>query len=494
LIISLWACAEASSTGAEDESSLSPTNSIEILATINAPALAAPEEQRAWPLYREALLMLRSDDSLDLTKDLSRTAQPTDESWSDIVAALERNAEAIALLRRAAARKRLGFVVGFGLVDEADWELVGWDAEDQAEAGADWLLEMPLVHLSPMRRSAAVLRADLLAAVEAGDTARAIADFEAMVGLARHAREPAFAIAQWVGTANLEVALGALQQVLLESPPRFSEEELRRLADLLAEVSASDVLTNDTSIEKLMFEDAIAHTFADSGENKGRVTAEGLERWDRLAGHIIGFLEGDSEKDQLLGEASRDFWRDNVATADAQLAMYQRLLDGYHAWAELPLWQREECSAERIAGELSSETVIGTQVAGIRYLPVVVINPAATMVRADLQMKWTEQHLDVVRTLVALELCHRQSGEYPEDLDTLAPSYLDELRLDHFDGAPIKYRKGDAGFVLYSVGTDRDDDGGRAPEHGDVSRWIPREALERRDVPDGDWVLVDTRR
>jgi hypothetical protein len=39
--------------------------------------------------------------------------------------------------------------------------------------------------------------------------------------------------------------------------------------------------------------------------------------------------------------------------------------------------------------------------------------------------------------------------------------------LDPWDGKPLRYKKLDKGYVIYSVGSDRKDDGGSAdPERG----------------------------
>jgi hypothetical protein len=48
----------------------------------------------------------------------------------------------------------------------------------------------------------------------------------------------------------------------------------------------------------------------------------------------------------------------------------------------------------------------------------------------------------------------------PDQLSELVQDYLPAVPIDPFDGQPIRYRRTDDGFLLYSVGADRTDDGG----------------------------------
>src|SRR5579864_7935038 len=64
----------------------------------------------------------------------------------------------------------------------------------------------------------------------------------------------------------------------------------------------------------------------------------------------------------------------------------------------------------------------------------------------------------------ALEWYQREHGHYPKELQDLAPEYLSEVQLDIFSGKPLIYRPNDNGYLLYSVGVDGKDDGGRGPD------------------------------
>jgi hypothetical protein len=53
------------------------------------------------------------------------------------------------------------------------------------------------------------------------------------------------------------------------------------------------------------------------------------------------------------------------------------------------------------------------------------------------------------------------NNRYPAGLSELTPSYLNAVLTDPFDGQPLRYRNQGTGYVLYSIGPDLKDDGGK---------------------------------
>ena len=75
-------------------------------------------------------------------------------------------------------------------------------------------------------------------------------------------------------------------------------------------------------------------------------------------------------------------------------------------------------------------------------------------------------------TALAIEQFRNQRGELPDKLDALKPGLLSEIPEDPFTGLEMAYRRLPKGYVIYSVGRDRMDDGGKEtpaekPAHGD---------------------------
>jgi len=85
----------------------------------------------------------------------------------------------------------------------------------------------------------------------------------------------------------------------------------------------------------------------------------------------------------------------------------------------------------------------------------------------------------LARVACALERHRLAKGRYPETLAELAPNFISRLPVDPVNGGPLKYRLIDQNhYVLYSVGEDGVDDGGKP-----ISKVKARE-----DVSAGDWV------
>lgn len=69
--------------------------------------------------------------------------------------------------------------------------------------------------------------------------------------------------------------------------------------------------------------------------------------------------------------------------------------------------------------------------------------------------------LRTARVALAIERYRLASGNLPDVLSDLIPSYMDTIPSDPFDGEQLRYKKLDIGFVVYSVGEDGQDDGGK---------------------------------
>jgi hypothetical protein len=73
----------------------------------------------------------------------------------------------------------------------------------------------------------------------------------------------------------------------------------------------------------------------------------------------------------------------------------------------------------------------------------------------------TQQTFDTVIVAYALAWYQRVNSQYPDALAKLAPTYLTAVPGDVFSGKELIYRPGANGFLLYSVGINGIDDGGR---------------------------------
>lgn len=65
------------------------------------------------------------------------------------------------------------------------------------------------------------------------------------------------------------------------------------------------------------------------------------------------------------------------------------------------------------------------------------------------------------QTALAVERFRLANGQLPENLNELVPQFLSIVPVDPFDGKPLRYHRLAKGYVIYSVGQDGHDDGGR---------------------------------
>jgi len=92
--------------------------------------------------------------------------------------------------------------------------------------------------------------------------------------------------------------------------------------------------------------------------------------------------------------------------------------------------------------------------------------------------------LEMAKVLLAVERYRLAHARLPETLDQLVPDYLAAVPTDPFDGMPLRYKRFDRGFLVYSVGEDGKDDGGRQKprkmeESGETSDLVFR--IERQE-------------
>ena len=102
----------------------------------------------------------------------------------------------------------------------------------------------------------------------------------------------------------------------------------------------------------------------------------------------------------------------------------------------------------------------------------------------------------ILTTAIALERYHKKYGFYPNDLAKLAPEFLKVVPSDFMDGGPLRYRLVNHGhFLLYSVGLDGVDDGGKFPTRPKgVQDWQVGEGNARLLGTDILWPLPDSDR
>ncbi|MBP7934108.1 MAG: hypothetical protein KA354_05600 [Phycisphaerae bacterium] len=71
-------------------------------------------------------------------------------------------------------------------------------------------------------------------------------------------------------------------------------------------------------------------------------------------------------------------------------------------------------------------------------------------------------HVEASMTMLGLAAYHRKHARYPDSLTQLVPDFLPRLPVDYADRGVLRYRREGNDYILYSVGPDGADDGGKS--------------------------------
>jgi hypothetical protein len=312
-------------------------------------------------------------------------------------------------------------------------------------------------YLREMRRLAALLCLDALRAAEVADASIASEDLLAALGIAVHAREQPFAFNDLVGAAAVSLAAATLGEILSDQPDLFTDAQLGALAHKFWAVPLQPRLEG----ERYLFEDFVQQTFSDDGEGDGRLTARGLGLLGADAGALAPVAA-------LLAAGRR-----------ATIEEFKRWLQRIEAESARPLWQRDPAGVA-----LALDGCRNSWWYCQRYMPVVLLLPLPAASLAEPELAGQER--DAICTAIALVIERRRRGAWAQRLEDLPPHVLPGPPADRFDGATLRYVLRDGRPLLYSVGPDRDDDGGRALDPAGRSRAAIADA---QAPPDGDWLL-----
>ncbi len=278
------------------------------------------------------------------------------------------------------------------------------------------------------RGVARLLQFDVLRQAQAGDMKQALASCRAALNAARSLGDEPFIISQLIRTACDAVACQSAERAL--SQGEAAPDDLLALQRLLQHEAAFPAL-----LVALRGERAMIHE-----------TLDAVESGDVPLGDVLGNGD-DGEAAALRKFVPGWFLRDTFRIDHPRvLARMTRWL----AAAQLP--PHEQIAAEQA---LTAER---------RALPWGAIATRALLPGLEHFSVAERRRLAQVRCLIvalAAERYRLGHGAWPEALDQLAPALLAEVPADPFDGRPLRYRRTASGVVVYSVGENGTDDGGK---------------------------------
>jgi hypothetical protein len=449
-----------------------PSPKVDYLAQLNQPVLWTPQDQRAWPLYRQAILKSSDYHPPKFNHDFFvDDFQPGGLGWPWMTRWLRQHAEALELAREAAAKPALGFVFGVhGSSDDPAVfpELVQWHQED---------FPVLLPYLNQIRHLSDLLTKDAELARQERDAPRFSRDVAAMLGMAEQLRSGSFILGGLVADGIRWEALQDISDVLTAQPGLLRDSDLRDLAHRISRFADAAEMY-DLQGDRLNFYDLVQNVYTDDGNGDGHLTPQGIHPdsdWDGI------MFVGDNVQMFTFGPAVMEL-----------TASRREVVDRFDQWARLAdsdLHHSMREAERTFADDFLRSTKDRWD---NRYKVMEGFTPSLRKLR--IQAEWVLGARDGIEVGLALELYRRQHGQYPQSVQELAPALLPAVPLDRITGDPVKYRLVNGKPIVYSVGVDRKDDGGCPPE-GKAMDW-PAAACwpeptdgEPRKIASGDWIL-----
>jgi len=302
------------------------------------------------------------------------------------------------------------------------------------------------------------LRIDL----EQGRIKQSIEDYLAIARAGSHWQGDGTLIEQLVGLALGRLAYEEIFHIL--ATQRLSAAELEHLQHQLLQLYPQGYPAIDMEGERLAFLDVVQRSFTDGGPGGGHLIP-------RRKGFLIDMYEDIVEITDDIPVGKRFFGNAALtsmcllhARRDETVAMGERI---YNQQAKIVRMS----PYERHAGKIRSGDDILSSVHMYRYFLLYYLIPAAERA-SELVYQDKALHESTV-AILALQRWRLEKNEYPAVLDDLVSAgFLKELPMDPYSNKPLVYRKTDDDFILYSVGRDFTDNGGKiVEERGDIQKW-----------------------
>ena len=298
------------------------------------------------------------------------------------------------------------------------------------DSGFDCVGEL-LPWLANVKRCCQLFQLRILAELDNGQSQQALEDVKLLLQVNDSLRSQPFLISHLVRMAVMAITLQPVYEGLARQ--RWSDAQLMELEQVLAR---QDFLAD--------FEFAMKgeKVFAIEAFEKQRITRESKQ------------LEEHSGTNKIVTTSYRFmpsayFYQNELNFAQ----MHQRFI--------VPLVDL----TNRVvvpAALRQAQAAVQSETKHYSYYKVRALMVFPAISKAVMKFATIQAQMDLARVACALERHRLAHGEYPETLDALAPQFIEKLPHDIINGQPLHYRRSEDGkFVLYSVGWDEKDDGGK---------------------------------
>ena len=299
-------------------------------------------------------------------------------------------------------------------------------------------------NLSEMRNAVRLLELEAVLHAENGDGPAATLSAISSFGIARSLAKEPVTISQLVRSGCQNIAISTVEQVVNRT--ELTDEQL---IELIERVRESERLSD------------ISRAFV--GER-----CVGIAFIRDPEGIYPGLMGGNIP---VLVRPVLALYK-SVGMAEADAIIYLDLMDGYMKSTRLPLHERQK-AVDAVSAKIQSISKV--------HVLLHEIIPALSRV-TTLELR-TIAHLRTADAALAVQRYRLAAGKLPDKLANLVPTYLQSVPKDPFDGNELRYKKLETGFVVYSIGEDLSDEGGKEKPprkiKGEPPKWDVTFIVER---------------
>lgn len=322
--------------------------------------------------------------------------------------------------------------------------------EDEENAALFYVL---LPQLGNHRALARAMERDIRLALSEGDTDRAIKLIRALRRLGAHQTSEPTLISNLVGISIDALTVELVSDLL--STHQLDGTALATLQQCWDDRPEPSSISQAVLIgERCSTLDILMQLAA------GRMSPDGLLVELGLAEVGQGFDPDEFDMNRAAARVSREY-RNMARICDIEFYVDYARVAQMHERAAMDRWQSEIAAAfvgvedAHIRKPLLSKEAFTD---GLSAMILRILTPALTScAKTQFRLRVRE---DVARTAIACERYRLAEGGYPPNLDALVPRHLDAVPIDFMDGETLRYRVDDDGAaVIYSIGTDLEDDG-----------------------------------
>jgi hypothetical protein len=286
-----------------------------------------------------------------------------------------------------------------------------------------------LTHLGRVRQAARLLSLEAVQNAEQQRRQEAVESVTASLAVARSLNQEPMLISCLVHIANQGFSVDSLERVL--NTTVLTDGQLAKLAVAIEESESRQALTRAFAGERCCWDGLF------QGLRTGKIplsevtNPEDNTLWQRLLPlyRVTGLLKVDERT-------------------------YLDIMEQYVKSTRLP--PPDDMTAASVAAGEAKQLPGWCVVSRLAFTELdKVVNKAE---RCDAKIRDAQ-------TAIAVERFRLANGELPDRLSDLVPSFTSAVPTDPYDGKPLRYKRLAKGYVVYSVGEDREDNGGRETDN-----------------------------